>query len=317
MLPALLTTFLFAFSAVCASRTTRVLGGVEANFLRVSIATSLLALWAHTFGIGLTGAAFPYFFVSGCIGFGIGDLALYQAFPRLGSRLCMILVHCIAAPFGAAIEWLWLGTRISPFQVACGAIILTGIALALLPDKRVSIARSGFLLGTILGTVAGCGQGFGAVLSRKAYQVAELSGEKIYGIHGGISAAYQRILAGWIFAAAAYFISVSLRRGAEQSDHARLGGASAWGQWKSRLRTAGPWLLGNALAGPFIGVTCFQWALTTTPTAIVLPVVAVTPLVVIPFARFTEGDRPSFRSLVGAFVAVLGVVVLTWTRLNG
>jgi drug/metabolite transporter (DMT)-like permease len=50
-------------------------------------------------------------------------------------------------------------------------------------------------------------------------------------------------------------------------------------------------MLGNALAGPFVGVSCFQWALATTPTAIVLPVVATTPLVVIPFARFAEGDQ--------------------------
>src|SRR5262245_47142271 len=120
MFPALLTTVLFAISAVCASRATKVLGGIEANFLRVSLATVLLALWAHTFGNGFAGHAFPYFFLSGCVGFGIGDLALYQALPRLGSRLCMILVHCLAAPFGAAVEWFWLGTRITGFQVFCG-----------------------------------------------------------------------------------------------------------------------------------------------------------------------------------------------------
>jgi drug/metabolite transporter (DMT)-like permease len=317
MLPALLTTILFAFSAVCASRTTKVLGGVEANFFRVTIATSLLAIWAHTFGNGLSGRAFPYFFLSGCIGFGIGDLALYQAFPRLGSRLCMILVHCIAAPFGAGIEWLWLGTRITSFQILCGAIILTGIAIALLPDKRVTMARSGFVTGTMLGILAGCGQGFGAVLSRKAYQIADLAGERIYGINGGISAAYQRILAGWIFAMVAYLISTVVRRNSESRDRALALKAAGPGKLSQRARLAAPWLLGNALAGPFIGVTCFQWALTTTPTAIVLPVVAVTPLVVIPFARFTEGDRPSFRSLAGAFVAVFGVVVLIWTRLSG
>ncbi|MGV3773728.1 MAG: EamA family transporter, partial [Verrucomicrobiales bacterium] len=86
MLPAFLTTILFSISGVSAGKMTRILGGVEANFLRIILATSLLAIWAHTFGQGLTGASQPYFLLSGLLGFGVGDLALYQALPRIGSR---------------------------------------------------------------------------------------------------------------------------------------------------------------------------------------------------------------------------------------
>ncbi|MCI0541486.1 MAG: DMT family transporter [Verrucomicrobiales bacterium] len=316
MVPALLTTILFALSAVCATRTTKILGGIEANFFRISIATLLLAFWAHAFGTGFSGQAFPYFFLSGCVGFGIGDTALYQALPRLGSRLCMVLVHCLAAPFAAAVEWSWLGTRITGFQIFCGAGILTGITIALLPDRATGLARSGLGTGTIFGIVAGCGQGFGAVLSRKAYQIADLSGEEIHGVIAGISAAYQRILAGWIFAAAFYFVAVAVRKRFEPGRPDTSSNATRHNLRSGRFGTALPWLLGNALSGPFIGVSCFQWALATAPTAIVLPVVAMTPLVVIPFARFAEGDRPSPRALIGVALAVLGVVALTWTRLK-
>jgi drug/metabolite transporter (DMT)-like permease len=200
MLPALLTTVLFAISAVCANRTTRILGGIEANFFRVSLATMLLACWAHAWGNGLNGRALPYFLLSGCVGFGIGDLALYQAFPRLGSRLCMILVHCIAAPFGAVVEWCWLGTSITAPQILYGMIILLGIVIALAPDTRMTVTRDTLISGIIFGTIAGCGQGLGAVLSRRAYQVADSFGEKMHGINGGVTAAYQRILAGPILA---------------------------------------------------------------------------------------------------------------------
>src|SRR5688572_19719645 len=113
MLPAFLTTLLFAISAVAANRSTRVLGGVRANFFRITVSALLLAAWAHTVGSGISGKAFPYFLLSGCVGFGIGDLALYQALPRLGSRLSIMLVHCLAAPFAALIEWLWLGTQLT------------------------------------------------------------------------------------------------------------------------------------------------------------------------------------------------------------
>src|ERR1044072_7210474 len=101
MLPALLTTVLFSISAVCAQRTSKVLGGIEANFWRVVVATVLLAAWAHTLGQGFAGKALPLFLLSGFVGFGIGDIALYQTLPRLGSRLSILLVPVLAASFAS------------------------------------------------------------------------------------------------------------------------------------------------------------------------------------------------------------------------
>jgi drug/metabolite transporter (DMT)-like permease len=54
-----------------------------------------------------------------------------------------------------------------------------------------------------------------------------------------------------------------------------------------------------------------QWALKTNPTGIVLPVIAITPIVIIPFAHYMEGERPTIRSLIGGVTAVAGVVGLT------
>ena len=317
MLPALLTTVLFAISAVCAGRTTKLLGGTEANFWRITLATLLLGLWAHLFGQGLSGRAFPFFLLSGFVGFGVGDLALYQAYPRLGSRLCMILVHCVAAPFGAIIEWLWLGTQITLPQIICGTVILTGVAIALAPDHRVHLSRGALVPGVLFGLVAGCGQGFGAVLSRKAYAVAEQAGQMILGVNQGITAAYQRIIAGWAIGTLFYLVLKYVQRRNDATNPSQNRGPTHPGSLRSKWQLAGPWVIANALAGPAIGVSCFQWALASESTAVVLPIVAVTPLVVIPFARVTEGDRPGLRSIFGAVIAVAGVAVLTWMRLRG
>jgi len=46
----------------------------------------------------------------------------------------------------------------------------------------------------------------------------------------------------------------------------------------------------------------------------VLPIVATTPLVIIPFSYLLEGERPSVRSLAGGAVAVAGAVALTLVR---
>jgi drug/metabolite transporter (DMT)-like permease len=57
-----------------------------------------------------------------------------------------------------------------------------------------------------------------------------------------------------------------------------------------------------------------QRAFETTPTGIVLPIIAMTPIVVIPFAWVFEGERPTRHSLLGAIIAVAGAIALTCSR---
>jgi drug/metabolite transporter (DMT)-like permease len=69
----------------------------------------------------------------------------------------------------------------------------------------------------------------------------------------------------------------------------------------------------NALCGPTLGVGAYQWALNVNnlPAGIVLSVVALSPLVIIPFAMKFEGERPSLHSVLGSLIAVGGVIIMT------
>jgi drug/metabolite transporter (DMT)-like permease len=307
MFAAFLTTVLFSVSAVCGNRTAKLLGGTEANFWRLSFAAVLLAIYAHSMGGGLAGSAFPILLISGCIGFGIGDMALFQALPRLGSRLSVMLTLCLSSPLAAVIEWFWLGTGLSLAETGCGIVILTGVALALAPGKHLQIPRRELAWGLSFGLVAAVCRALGAVLSWKAFALAAADGESI----DGITAAYQRIVGGVAVGALLLLlvkrdsILDALVSGAGRSDvagHAR----------PDRWRRAWPWVLANGLAGPALGVSCYQWALKTTPTGVVLPIVAITPLVIIPFSYHLEGERPTRRSLAGGALAVLGAAALAW-----
>jgi drug/metabolite transporter (DMT)-like permease len=301
MWPAFLTTIFFSISAVCAQRTSKVLGGVEANFWRVLLATTLLAIWAHTLGQGLIGKALPMFLLSGLLGFGLGDIALYQSLPRLGSRLSILLVHCLAAPFAATTEWLWLGTRMSVMEILGAVLILAGVALALAPGKHLEIPRRTFWVGVIYGVIAALGQGMGAVFSGYASRVDRDAGTPV----DGLTAAYQRILAG-LAVAIVFWLIVKWMNGKSAAV------AESTSTSKSFFPPASirPWIIANALSGPAIGVGCYQWALMQEKSGVVLPIVALTPLVIIPFSRYVEGERPTMRSLVGGLVAVAGVVLL-------
>ncbi len=299
MIPALIATGLFAASVIAASHSARLLGGRAANFWRLVWAAGLLGAWAHTVGQGWGGGAFGLFFLSGVVGFGLGDYALFEALPRLGPRLSSLMINCLAAPFAALIEWLWLDTRLSAAQVGWGAMILAGVGLSLAPERGGGAPVGHRLAGILFGVAAGFGQGFGAVLTRKAFALAAAAGETV----DGGTAAYQRILGGLAFVSLPYLWGEVRRRW-------RQGGENGLRLSAGERRRARLWVLANALAGPSVGVGFYQWALKTTPSGVVLPIVAMTPLLVVPYSYHFEGDRPGGRSLAGGVLAVGGVIGL-------
>jgi drug/metabolite transporter (DMT)-like permease len=299
----LLTTVLFSFSALFGNRTLKTLDGTEANFWRLSMAMMFLGAYSYAFGIGMSGVAFPTFLLSGFVGFGIGDLAYFQALPKLGSRLTIMLIHCLAAPMASAVEWAWMGTVLGWKEALCSATILAGVSIALAPGKGLQLTKAQLYSGIGYGLIAAFGQGMGAVLSRKAFALAQAAGQPI----DGINAAFQRIIGGVVISAV---VLLYLRRNYVRAGHQNKTREQHASESKGKWKTVAPWLILNALAGPTLGVSCYQWALRESPTGIVLPIVAMTPLVIIPLAMWFENERPEKRSVIGGVVAVMGVVAL-------
>jgi drug/metabolite transporter (DMT)-like permease len=153
--------------------------------------------------------------------------------------------------------------------------------------------------------LAAFGNGLGAVLSRKAYAVAAAAHQNIDAPTG----AYQRLIGG-LLVAAICLLAVRRREVAAQFIDAQAPKLPSAEKW----RRAWPWILANSFAGQVLGVTCYQWALKTTPTGLVLAIVATTPLVVIPFACVVEGEKIEARSIAGGVVAVAGAILLVFVR---
>lgn len=302
MFAASLAAFFFALNATCASRSVQASGSMHANLGRLIVATCVLGLFAHTLGHGFASASTGWFFLSGIIGMGLGDLGVYAALPLLGARLTVLMTQCLAAPIAALGEWLWLGTRLTAAQILWGAVILGGVMLALMPSRRspprVHVRPVGFLFGLL----AAAGQGLGALVSRKGVDAATAAGEAAHNATFGLNAAYHRIIAGLVFTTL-WFLMLRII--------GRLPAVPAATANPAAKRRAFLWLLANGLVGPVLGVGCYQWALATTPSGLVLPIAATTPLLAIPIAFWIEGERPSRRSLLGGAVAVAGAVALT------
>jgi drug/metabolite transporter (DMT)-like permease len=306
MLAALLTTLLFSISAICGHRSARQIGGVEANFWRICIATFFLALWANIFGTKTSGEALPYFALSGLVGIGLGDTGYFQALPLLGTRRTVLISQCLTAPAAALIEWLWLGTKLNFHEILCIAVILTGVAVAMAPSEHREIPRHELRRGMAFGILAALGGALGAVLSRKAYAVAFAAGEH----PDPGTTGYQRVLGGALVPA----IILLVAKWRSAHTHGGVFEVKTLSVSREKWGRIWPWVLGNGLAGQTLGVTAMQWALEYTPTGIVTSIIAMTPVVLLPMTRVTDGEKIGIRSLVGALIGVAGVIGLALCR---
>lgn len=309
MLPALLTVVLWSYCVIAARRSVQQLGENTANLARILVAVVALGLIAHLAGLGLGGGGLLFFVLSGMIGFGLGDIGIFYALPRIGARMTLLMAQCLAAPVAGLAEWLWMGTTLSGLQILAVVLILIGISIALAPSKLPDASRKAFYAGLAFGVLAALGQGLGAVLSRRAYAAAAESGtwqgdlDIWESIAMGATSGYQRLLGGTVVIVLFFIASRYIRAWRTAADPSHAG---------APLSIKAKYVLLTAATGPVFGIICFQWALATTPSAVVQPIVAMTPLVVMPMTWLLEGERPNLRSVLGSVVSVGGVLLLAF-----
>ncbi|MDF7823026.1 DMT family transporter [Pontiellaceae bacterium B12227] len=310
MLPAFLTTLLWSYCLIPARQSVAQLGENAANFWRLLVAViamGLLSLWG---GMALGHEAFSWFFLSGIIGFGFGDIGVWFALPRIGSRLTLLMVHCIAAPLAGLAEWLWLGTTVSILQLVALGVVLCGISLALFPEhEREHAEQRKYTSGILFGLLAALGQSMGAVCSRKAFLMLDdhnfqslEAGISDYIFLGATSGFYR--LTGGILIAGSFWLIARWHKAWHTPPEDLRSKDSTIGKVRNILLCAA--------AGPILGVICYQWALATTPSVIVQLIVSTSPLVILPMTWFIEHDRPSGRSIIGTLIAVVGVLILAF-----
>jgi drug/metabolite transporter (DMT)-like permease len=297
MLASLLTAVFFSISILFAAESAKAAGPMLANIARLVLATVLLGIWSVTGGHGLGGPALPWFLLSGFIGYGLGDMSMFASLPRIGPRLAILLTQCLATPIAATAEYLWLDTTVGWGDLLTASGILVGVALALAPDNTSTPDRRQFFIGILFGIGSAAGQALGAVVSRKANAVADAAGMHV----DGGTAAFERIIMG---------TAVTLLTAAVLHKRARASSPPE-APVLTRLRKGAPLIIGNSLAGPALGVACYQIALLTTPSVIVLPIVATSPLVTMLFTFLFKGSRPGPRAILGGFLAVGCAIALS------
>lgn len=290
---ALGAAFFYAWSVTCARRSSAHHGPDLANLGRLLVGLLIVGLLVAFSGRQPFCAGWGWLILGGVLGLGIGDIALFHALPRIGVGLTMLLTQCLAAPFALILEYETLGHAPNGAQMLAAFVILLGVGVALgAPAEGDPADRRA---GVWLGVLSALGQACGAVSTPMAAEACRLAGETM---PDGVAQAFVRLLGG-VPLVILFVLWMSRKEGLLAQVRRPYAFASAPG-----------WMLMNGISGPALGVACYQWALTQHPAALVLSVVALTPLFGLVMQWAVEGQRPSWRLWVGGAIAIGGVILL-------
>lgn len=296
MLMAILAAVLFAGSAVCGQSLSRRLGGITANLFRVTLASTLLGLISWWWYPGqIYRPTCQWLMFSGLLGFGLGDVALFLAYPLLGARTAVLVNLCVATIVGALCDWVFLRTRLSPAEMAAATLILGGVVLAMHKEDEPFVWNAGLLLSLFSGS---CG-GVSLMLSRHAQQIALTEGLVI----SGAAQAFQRIFGGMFVG----WIAFAVLRTSQPE--------KPWIPEQARTRELPVLILISATVGPVIGVSLMQIALQQVGSSAKIAAISSTvPLMLLPISRYIDHQAPSRQAVMGSFLSVGGVIAMAYCR---
>lgn len=268
------------------------MGSVVLNRLRITTACVLLSVallvtrgapwpvWATHTQVGWLAA-------SGLVGFVFGDTWYFRSLLILGPGRAALLAS--SAPiFTMVFAALLLREHPGPLALTGTALTLSGIAWVLLERERgrgrKAHVEGSAAMGVLAGVLGAIGQAGGYVLSKTALRT---------GIDP-LSATLIRVAAAavavWLLATAERRVRVTVSA--------------------MRDRGGAGFMLGGAVFGPFLGVTLSLTAIRYIDTGVAASITAIYPIFTMLIASRFHGEKLSGRALLGAAVAVAGVVLL-------
>jgi len=286
---ALGTALCWAFTALAFEAAGRRVGSLAVNVIRLGLGFVLLlpVVWIRRgmlLPTDLSPEAWTWLGLSGVVGFAFGDLCLFRAFVVIGARLSVLLM-ALVPPITALLGWTVLGETLGLREWTGMALTVSGVAWVIrerTPDPGRHQERPP-VHGVLLGLGGALGQAGGLVLSKLGMGDAD-----------PFAANQVRVLAGLVAFGVMF---------------------TAWRVWPRVVRALSdrPAMVGTsvgALFGPFLGVSLSLLAVQHTETGVAATIMALTPVLILPIARWVRRERVTLRAVLGAAVAVTGTAIL-------
>lgn len=287
-LSALLTAFLWSVTSLLfASAVTRI-GSVQLNVSRQLLALIFLSIVIFIFGFNFSPTTRQIFYLSlsGFIGLTFGDSFLFLAYREIGARISM-LVMSLSPAVAALLAFLLLGEKLNLLSILGMIITISGILLVVYERDGSKSDKINYL-GLLFAFLASIGQGIGLVLAKIAFMDSNNS-------LNGFVATSVRLAASISILLPASILMKKLKNPIEvfRKDPRAL-----------------MFTIGGSIAGPFLGITFSLIAVSHTKVGIASTIMALPPVIMLPLVRYFYNERLTYRSILGAFIAVAGVAIL-------
>lgn len=284
---ALATALFWSFATIFFTFGSKKVGVIQLNIDRLFFASLYLFATMVIVGVHpkITENQLLLLVLSAIAGLVLGDTFLFKAFAEIGPRLSLLIMS-FAPPLSAILAFFFLGEVLNIWAIIGIAVTTAGVFLVILErgeDNKITINNKWGFFWAFLGML---GQAVGLIFAKAALKEAD--------IHPFV-ASFTRIFSAFIMMLPIGYITKRYKFG-----YAPYKGIS-----KAILApTIG------AILGPYLGITLSLIAIQHTKVGIASTLMATTPILMLPISHYFMKEKLNWQSIVGAFVAVLGVAIL-------
>lgn len=288
VIAALITAILWSGTSIAFAEASIRVGSMYVNVTRMFFAIICLSVTIIAIGapIDISITQFVNLVISGFIGLAVGDSFLFKAYRLIGARISMLIMS-VAPAIAALLAYFFLNERISFLGVAGMFVTILGIALVViqrkeLPTSEYKVDYTG-LFYAFMGAV---GQGVGLIFAKLAFNESDIN---------PFVATFARIISALIII---YPLVAMTRRFNKPVQKFRE-------NKKGLIFT-----VVGSIIGPYLGITFSLISISHTKVGIASTIMAMPPIIMLPMVKYYYKEKLSWKSIIGAFIAVAGIAML-------
>lgn len=287
-LSGLLTAGLWSTTSFMFTEVSIRIGSVQLNITRMIIAAILLLITFLIFRISFdfNYYQFLYLSLSGVIGLSFGDSFLYKAYKMIGPRIS-ILIMSLSPAIASFFAFFMLGELLSMYAVIGMIITIAGVFLVVLERNKNSNSKFKIsVLGVFFALIATLGQGIGLVVAKISFTYGDIN----------------PLIATFIRLSSAILIILPV--------------AILFKKYKNPIkilkndRKSLKMILIASFIGPYLGITFSILAIMYAKIGIASTLMSTSPIIMLPISKIVYKEKLSWKSILGAFIAVFGIAIL-------